>query len=100
MAQQPTGRQSISTDAAATIPPELGARLNTAGTLSDDDRAIIVQIARNVLMGFSPRTESNLKAKAGSEPETKTEFMPQGEPRPREEGEVEPKPKPAPKEKP
>jgi F-type H+-transporting ATPase subunit alpha len=56
-------------DAVAIIPTELGARLNTAGTLSDEDRATLVQIARDALVRFSSKPEPSLNAKAGPGPE-------------------------------
>jgi len=86
-------------EAAATISTELGARLNTAGSLSEEDRATIVQVARNALAEFRPKPGVNLKSKAGSEPEAKTDPKPKEEPRPEDETEVKPKSKPAPKEK-
>ena len=66
---QMTDAEHAVQEAAANIPAELTARFNTADKLSDEDRAAIVQIARNALIRFQPKPESNLKAKAGSEPE-------------------------------
>ena len=88
-------------EAAANIPAELSARFDTADKLSDEDRATIVQIARNALMRFQSRPDSSLKAKAASEAEAhaKTEPEPQRESKPEAHTEAEPQPKPAPKEK-
>ena len=87
-------------EAAAMIPTDLGARLMTARTLSDEDRTAITQIARDALMRFSPKAESNLKAKSGSEPEAKTELIRQSERQPQHDAEVKPKPTPSSPEKP
>jgi F-type H+-transporting ATPase subunit alpha len=76
--------------AAATVPTELGARLNTSATLSAEDRATIVQIARNALMGFQPQPRSATEASAGpnrqrqSMPEAETEVAPKATPVPKE----------------
>ena len=88
-------------EAAANTPAELTTRFNTADTLSEEDRATVVQIAHNALIRFQPKPESNLKAKAGSEPEAKakTTPKPQRESKPEAQTQVKPKPKPAPKEK-
>ena len=51
--------------AATEIPNEVTARLATAEQLSDEDRATIIQIARNALAGFQPGPETP------SEPEAK-----------------------------
>ena len=72
-------------EAAANIPAEVCARFDTAETLSDEDRATIVEIARNALARFQPKPESKPEAKPESKPEVRTE--------------VKPKPKPTPKEK-
>ena len=98
---QMTDAEHAVQEAAANTPSELAAQFNTADTLSDEDRATIVQIARNALMRFQSRPDSNLKAKAGSEAEAnaKTEPKPQRKSEPEVHTEVEPRPKPAPKEK-
>ncbi len=98
---QMTDAEHAVQEAAVNTPAELTTRFNTADTLSEEDRATVVQIARNALIGFQPEPESNLKAKAGSEPETKakTTPKPQSESKPEVQTEVKPKPKPAPKEK-
>jgi F-type H+-transporting ATPase subunit alpha len=51
--------------AAAEIPNQVTARLTTAEQLSDEDRAMIIRIARNALAGFQPGPE------APSEPEAR-----------------------------
>jgi F-type H+-transporting ATPase subunit alpha len=43
-------------EAAAKIPDEVTARFDVADKLSDDDRATIMQIARQALFGFLPKT--------------------------------------------
>ncbi len=88
-------------EAAANTPSELAARFNTADTLSDEDRATIVQIARNALKRFQSMPDSNLKAKARSEAEAnaKTEPKSQRETKPEAHTEAEPQHQPASKEK-
>ena len=49
-------------EAAANIPAEVCARFDTAEKLSDEDRATIVQIARNALARFQPKPESKPEA--------------------------------------
>ena len=59
---QMTDAEHAVQEAAANIPAELTARFNTADTLSDEDRATIVQIARNALIRFQPKPESNAQS--------------------------------------
>ncbi|HWJ20452.1 MAG TPA: hypothetical protein VNR65_17175, partial [Geobacterales bacterium] len=87
-------------EAAANIPAEVCARFDTAETLSDEDRATIVEIARNALARFQPKPESKPKAKPQSKPEAKAEPTPEPESKPEAQTEVKPKPKPTPKDKP
>ncbi len=77
-------------EAAANTPSELAARFSTADTLSDEDRATIVQIARNALVRFPSKPESNGQSKGGPEQ--------QREPEPEAQAEVKLQPKPTPKE--
>jgi F-type H+-transporting ATPase subunit alpha len=44
--------------AAEKIPAEMNARLDTAAKLSDEDKKIIVEIARNALASFQPKPET------------------------------------------
>jgi F-type H+-transporting ATPase subunit alpha len=60
--------------AAANIPPEVRARLESADTLSDEVRKAIVEIARQALLPFQPKPDS----KTHAEPKPKTE--PQADP--------------------
>ena len=62
---QMTDAEHAVQESAANTPSELAARFNTADTLSDEDRATIVQIARNALMRFQSKPESN-QSQAGS----------------------------------
>ncbi|MGA7983108.1 MAG: alternate F1F0 ATPase, F1 subunit alpha [Chromatiaceae bacterium] len=50
--------------ATAEIPNEVTERLATAEQLSDEDRATIIQIARNALAGFQPGPETPTEPKA------------------------------------
>jgi F-type H+-transporting ATPase subunit alpha len=85
-------------EAAANIPAELTERFNTADKLSEEDRAAIVQIARNALVRFQPKPESKPQSNAGSEPEAKAGPELQREFKPVAQTEVKSKPKPTPKE--
>ena len=73
-------------EAAANIPAEVCARFDTAEKLSDEDRATIVQIARNVLARFQPKLESKPEGKVESKPEpqskpeARTEVKPMSKP--------------------
>jgi len=49
-------------EAAADIPAEVCERLDTADTLSDEDRETIIQIARQSLARFQPKPESKEKS--------------------------------------
>ena len=44
-------------EAAATIPPEIAARFETADKLTDEDRKAIIEIARKALIPFQPKPE-------------------------------------------
>jgi F-type H+-transporting ATPase subunit alpha len=58
--------------AVANIPAEVSQRLDTAEKLSDDDRNAIIDIARQALASYQPKTEAKPKFKpeAESEPES------------------------------
>ena len=49
-------------EAAARIPAEVGARLETAKELSDEDRRTIIELARQALAPLQPRPEAKAKA--------------------------------------
>jgi F-type H+-transporting ATPase subunit alpha len=95
---QMTDAEHAVQEAAANIPAELTERFNTADKLSDEDRAAIVQIARNALIRFQPKPESKPQSKAESEPEAKAGPELQRESKPVAKTEVKPKPKPTPRE--
>jgi F-type H+-transporting ATPase subunit alpha len=97
---QMTDAEHAVQEAAANIPAKLTERFNTADKLSDEDRAAIVQIARNALIRFQPKPESKPQSKAESEPEAKAGPELQRESTPVAKTEVKPKPKPTPKEQP
>src|SRR5579872_2341909 len=98
-------------EAAADIPADVRGRLDTADKLSDEDRKAIVEIARNSLVSFQPKTEpkakpednveikSKLEDKAEAKPEGKTVAKPKTEPEPKLDVKAEVKPKPKPEEK-
>jgi F-type H+-transporting ATPase subunit alpha len=64
-------------EAAAEIPDEVTARFDTADKLSDEDRARVIQIARNALEGFLPEVTSKPK------PEQKSEAPPEPKAKPK-----------------
>jgi len=73
---QMTGAEQAVTQAAAEIPADVRERLNTAEKLSDEDRATIIEIARQALAGRSPEP--------GATPEsdkTQTKPAPNGRPK-------------------
>src|SRR5664279_3634859 len=84
---QMTNAEHAVHEAAANLPAEVCARFDTAETLSGEDRATIVEIARNALSRFQPKPESKLDANPELKPEAKIEPKPK------------PQPKPTPKEK-
>ena len=55
-------------EAAATIPTEITARFETTDSLSDEDRAAVVEIARKALADFLPDTPSREKTSPVSGP--------------------------------
>ncbi len=66
--------------AAANIPPEVGARFETADKLSDEDRKTVIEIARQALAPFQPKAEAKpepeKKAESKPEPATATQLKP------------------------
>ena len=84
-------------EAAANIPAELTARFGAAEKLSDEDRAAIVEIARDALIHVQPKPESRPQSKAESEPEAKVGPELQREYRPVAQTGVRPKPEPTPR---
>jgi F-type H+-transporting ATPase subunit alpha len=54
---QITDAEQALRDAAADIPAEVRERLDTAETLSDEDRETIIQIASKSLARFQPKPE-------------------------------------------
>jgi F-type H+-transporting ATPase subunit alpha len=73
---QMTGAEHSVRDAAATVPAEVSARLDTADKLSDADRKTITDLARQALLPFQPKPkptpestpEPTPKLKSGSKP--------------------------------
>lgn len=65
-------------EAAAKIPEEVVARLDTADALSDDDRDNILAIARDALLVFQPKAdpETSPEAEPEADPETKPDSDP------------------------
>ena len=84
--------------AAATIPAEVCARLDTAAKLNDDDKKTIVEIARQALTRFQPKPEVKFEAKPEAKPEPDSKSVPPTESKP-EAKQPESKPVAAVKEK-
>ncbi len=57
--------------AAANIPADMCARLESAGKLSDEDRHAIIEVAHQALASFQPKSDSERKATAEPDGETK-----------------------------
>jgi F-type H+/Na+-transporting ATPase subunit alpha len=101
---QMTDAEHALRDAAADIPAEVCERLDTADTLSDEDRELVIQIARTALARFQPKpestTEPKLEAKAeptpgvSAEPKPEAHAKPKPEAKPEAQTEVKPKPEP------
>lgn len=81
--------------AAKDIPAEVRERLNTAEKLSDEDREKIIQIARNALAPFQPKSE----AEAEPKPEAKVVAKPEAKGEPKPEAKPKPESKPGPEKK-
>jgi F-type H+-transporting ATPase subunit alpha len=62
--------------AAADIPAKVRERLDTAEKLSDEDRETIIQIARQSIARFQPKSDP------GTKPKVQTELKPEPEPKP------------------
>jgi len=81
-----TEAQKAVREAATHIPSEVGARFETADTLSDDDRTVIIDIAREALVPFQPKPEAkpehDKRAQAKPEPAAKP-----GDPEPEQKSE-------------
>ncbi|MBW6493485.1 MAG: alternate F1F0 ATPase, F1 subunit alpha [Burkholderiaceae bacterium] len=56
--EQMSDAENAVREAATNLPKEVVARFETADKLSDEDRGMIIQIARNALSGFSPEGKS------------------------------------------
>ncbi len=78
-------------EAAAKIPEDVGERLDTADTLSDDDRRTIIEIARQALEEWQPKAEQNQETKEDTKPKSKPEAK-SDEPEPEQETKEQPKP--------
>jgi F-type H+-transporting ATPase subunit alpha len=89
---QMTDAEHVLREAAAEIPAEVRERLDTADTLSDDDRETIIQIARKSLARFQPKPEAEAEPKAEGKAEPKSKAK--AESKPEVQTEVKPKPEP------
>ena len=85
---QMTAAEHAVQEAAVNIPVEVCARLDTAEKLSDEDRKTIIEIARQALEAFQPKTKQNQETKEVTKPKAKTD-----------EPKLQPMPNAAPKEK-
>jgi F-type H+-transporting ATPase subunit alpha len=89
--EQMTDAEHALHEAAANIPAEVSARMDTAEKLSDKDRDAIIEIARRILVRFQP--------KPGSKPEPKDKPTSDVHAKPKPEPAIIPKPKAAAEEK-
>jgi F-type H+/Na+-transporting ATPase subunit alpha len=99
--------------AAEKIPAEMSARLDTTAKLNDEDKKIIVEIARNALAPFQPKpepkpevkieikaeTKDDGKVKADTNPKPEVKVEPKSEIKPEPQAEIKLKPETTPKEK-
>ena len=77
---QMTDAEHAVREAAANIPAEVCARLDTADKLSDEDRKTIVEIARQALARFQPKPEAGAsRAGTRAKPEVQTEAKPKAD---------------------
>jgi len=84
------GAEGALSDAAATIPTDVRGRFDSAETLSDEDRAAIIEIARGALGPFQPKPEPEQPEPKQPKPE-----QPKPEqPKPRQPGPKQPRPDP------
>ena len=67
---QMTAAERVLREAAVNIPEEVCARFVTADTLSEEDRATIIKIARHSLVRFQPQSGSKPEFKGKPTPET------------------------------
>ena len=58
-------------EAAVTIPAEVSGRFETADKLSDEDRKVIIEIARQALAPFQPKPDTPKNPETGNGPEAK-----------------------------
>jgi len=93
---QMTNAEHAVQEAAASIPAEVNVRFETAAKLNDEDRKIVIEIARKALTRFQPKPEVKPEAK----PETKTESKSDGASKPQTKPESELKPVPVTEPKP
>jgi F-type H+-transporting ATPase subunit alpha len=95
---QMTDAEHAVRDAAAKIPAEVCARLETVDKLSDEDRKTIIEIARQAIVRFqpkpepkpAPKPESKTKPKVKTEPEPKVKAEPKPEANPKLDGGAKP----------
>jgi F-type H+-transporting ATPase subunit alpha len=77
-------------EAASEIPAEVRERLDGAETLSDEDRELIVHLAREVLARFQVGSDAKSESHSGGEPKTEGQASAKPEPEPGPEPEPEP----------
>ena len=79
-------------EAATTIPAEVSARFETAAKLTDEDKNVVVQIARKALAPFLPKPEPKPEVKAEAKGTAKAELKPEnkGEAKPKSDDKAKP----------
>jgi F-type H+-transporting ATPase subunit alpha len=80
-------------EAAAKIPAEVSARFETADKLSDEDRKKIIEIARQALLPFPPKPETESKAEPKPDSQPKSDALKESKPDPKPKPVTEPEAK-------
>jgi F-type H+-transporting ATPase subunit alpha len=87
---QMTDAERTLREAANEIPAEVRERLDGAETLSDEDRKLIVHLAREVLARFQVEPDAKSESHSGGEPKTEGQASAKHELEPGPEPEPEP----------
>jgi F-type H+/Na+-transporting ATPase subunit alpha len=79
---QMTDAERALREAANEIPAEVRKRLDGAETLSDEDRELIVHLAREVLDRFQAKPDAKAEPQSGAKPKTEGQASGKHEPEP------------------
>jgi F-type H+-transporting ATPase subunit alpha len=89
---QMTDAERALREAANEIPAKVRERLDSAETLSDEDRELVIHLAREALTRFQAKPEAKAEPQPGTEPKTKGQASSKPEPEPKAEPEATPGP--------